>query len=97
MHDFSIKLMKKYLITYDLKDANRNYNDLYNVIKDFGDVQHPLESTWVVKTDTYTANTISDMLLEKMDKYDSLFVIRVDSTVEHQGWLPKSFWEWFKS
>lgn len=86
--------MKKFLITYDLRKAGKNYNDLYQAIKDLGDWQHPLESTWVVRSNS-TANVIFNKLFATMDQNDSLFVIAVESIQEHQGWLPKSFWEWF--
>jgi len=89
--------MKKYLITYDLMAPGRNYNDLYAAIKGLGDAQHPLESMWVLKSEIQDVNAISQTLLREMDQNDRLFVIEVDSRYAHQGWLAKSFWEWFKN
>lgn len=86
--------MGKYLITYDLRKVGQNYGDLYQAIKDLGDWQHPLESTWVVNSNS-SASQIFDKLFALMDRNDSLFVIAVDNSQDHQGWLPKSFWEWF--
>ena len=40
-----------YIISYDLKGGGADYTELYEAIKSVGEWQHPLESTWVVKTD----------------------------------------------
>ena len=81
------------LITYDLKQPGRNYTDLYEAIKSFGDWQHPLESTWFVHVPD---NTSLDLIVEKLkasaDKNDFFFAVEI--TKNYQGWLPKSFWTW---
>lgn len=38
------------LISYDLKQPGRNYDDLYEAIKTLGDWWHCLESVWIVKS-----------------------------------------------
>ena len=53
--------MDLYIISYDLKTPGRDYTSLYNAIKDLGEWQHPLESTWVVSTN-YDENQIYNIL-----------------------------------
>ena len=89
-------MTKTFLVTYDLKRPGQNYSDLYDAIKSEGDWQHPLESTWVVKTDNLVlANTIYEHLRPCIDENDSLFIVEITAQ-DRQGWLAKSFWEWLK-
>lgn len=89
-------MTKTFLVTYDLKRPGQNYSDLYDAIKSEGDWQHPLESTWVVKTDNLVlANTIYEHLRPCIDENDSLFIVEITAQ-DSQGWLAKSFWEWLK-
>jgi len=83
-----------YIITYDLNKPGQNYNELYEAIKKIGDWIHPLDSNWLVETDI-TARQISNRLKEKIDKNDSLLVIKV--TKDHAGWLPDKVWNWLNN
>ena len=83
--------MNSYLITYDLKLPNRNYDNLYNAIKSLGDWWHYLESTWIIKT-PYDLNHIQNTLLPQIDQNDRLLVIRVIN--QKTGWLTKDAWDW---
>ena len=93
--------MKFFAITYDLRQPERNYNGLYDAIKELageGNWQHPMESFWVVSISEFSSKTVEsmyDFLRQHIDDNDSLFISRIDST-EHQGWMPKNFWNWFK-
>jgi len=84
-----------YLVTYDLKAPEKDYNALYDEIKSIGENYHPLESTWFVKSQL-TAQSISAKLRSAMDENDSLFVVNI-SKQGRQGWLPKTAWEWLKA
>ena len=87
---------KLFLISYDLRHINKDYSKLYDAIKSEGDWQHPLESTWMVKTDnSVLANTIYEHLRPCIDENDSLFIVEITAQ-DSQGWLAKSFWEWLK-
>ena len=93
--------MKFFAITYDLRQPERNYNGLYDAIKELageGNWQHPMESFWVVSISEFSSKTVEsmyDFLRQHIDDNDSLFISRIDNT-EHQGWMPKNFWNWFK-
>ncbi len=87
---------KYYLISYDLRMPGHDYSALYDEIKALGEWQHPMESTWVVKSDKLTPSAIRERLMEKCDSNDSLFVIDI-TTSDYSGWLPKTFWAWYKT
>lgn len=86
-----------YLIIYDLRNPGRDYNSLYDAIKGLSNnLQHPLESTWfVASTGTLTAQTIFDRLKPYMDDNDNLFIVNMNNPADRQGWMPKTFWQWF--
>lgn len=89
--------MAKYLlITYDLKKPGQNYNELYEAIKNSGEWQHPLESTWVVKVGSWvSANDVFNQLRPYIDDGDFLLIVDITDQ-DRQGWMVKSFWEWIK-
>ena len=69
--------MKLYLITYDLKDTPlSNYKNLHDKIKEVGSSWwHYLESTWIIKSTSSSANDISAMLVPLLKKGDRLLVV----------------------
>ena len=93
--------MKFYAITYDLRHPSRKYDELYEGIKNLagdGNWQHPMESFWVISISDFSNKDTASMytaLRQSIDENDSLFITRIDN-VEHQGWMPKIFWNWFK-
>lgn len=93
--------LKFFAIIYDLRQPGRKYNELYDAIKEMagdGNWQHPMESIWVVAVSQFSYKTIESMyekLRPQIDDNDSLFITQIDRT-DHQGWMPKSFWTWFK-
>jgi hypothetical protein len=85
-----------YLITYQLRKPDMNYSLLYETIKQLGDWQHPLETTWVVRTNAnVTTRNIFEKLHPVMDPDDSLFVVEITGQT-YTGWLAKGFWTWLK-
>ncbi len=83
------------LISYDLKQPDRNYESLYDTIKQCGTKWwHYLESVWLIKTDL-TPQLCFERLHRKIDENDYLFIVDI-SRKSHEGWLPKSAWEWIK-
>lgn len=88
---------KLFLIIYDLKVPGRDYSSLYDAIRSFSsDCQHPLESTWFVSSNhLLSAQNIYDELRMTIDDNDNLFVVDMNNPKDRQGWMPKSFWNWF--
>ncbi|MBM6882982.1 hypothetical protein H6A30_03890 [Bacteroides caecigallinarum] len=86
-----------YIITYDINTTVKDYSSLYERIKKLGDsYQHPLESVWFLSS-SYNATFICNMLKQEMTDKDHVFVGELKADSDVQGWLPKSFWDWFKS
>lgn len=87
--------MNKYLITYDLKNKIRNYDNLYLAIKSIGVWWHYLDSTWIIKTNL-TSLQIWDYLAPHITTIDYLLIIKIDSN-DKWGWLPQDAWNWLNS
>ena len=83
--------MNAYSITYDLKAPGRNYDSLYEAIKQCGKWWHYLESTWIVITNE-TSQQIWNRLSSHIDKNDSILIIEVRRN--RYGLLPKDAWQW---
>ncbi|MDK2824541.1 MAG: hypothetical protein PWP71_2459 [Clostridia bacterium] len=83
--------MAAYIVTYDLNNPGKDYNELYETIKNSCSWYcHYLDSVWVIKSNL-TAQQISDKLIPVIDKNDYLLVIEVINN--KQGWLPKKAWD----
>lgn len=83
------------LISYDLKQPDRDYSQLYETIKNAGiSWWHYLESIWIINTNL-SIQECSNLLHNNIDTNDFLFIVDI-SEKEHQGWLPSKAWEWFR-
>lgn len=83
------------LITYDLKQPNRDYESLYEAIKKCSlNWWHYLESTWLIYTNISPDDCVK-RLRQTMDDDDFLLVVDITNQ-KHQGWLPSKAWEWIK-
>jgi len=75
--------MKVYQVSYDLR-KQRNYEALYERIKQYDNWCHPLESTWVIVTNQSTAQ-IRDNLIQALDRDDGLLVTRLTGEAAWYG------------
>lgn len=83
------------LITYDLKQPDRDYETLYEAIKQCGDMWwHYMESVWMIHTDLTPAQCF-ERLHPNIDANDYLFLVDITNQAR-QGWLPKDAWSWLK-
>lgn len=83
------------LITYDLKQPERNYDTMYEAIKQCGTAWwHYLESVWIVNTHS-TPQECYNRIKPNMDDNDYLFIVDITKQ-NRQGWLPTKAWEWLK-
>ena len=83
-----------YMISYDLKAPNRNYDDLYAILKTAESWWHYLESTWLI----YTSDGIEAWQMKiksAIDNNDSFIIVNVTKQPRN-GWLPKKAWEWIR-
>lgn len=68
--------MKVYQIDYDLRNR-RNYQSLYERIKSYPFWCRPLESTWVVSTES-SAVQVRNYLKGALDQDDGILVTRLE-------------------
>lgn len=85
--------MKAYSITYDLKVPGKNYEQLYESIKQLGAWWHYLESTWIVISNE-SSQQIWNRLSSSIDKND--FVLIIEVRKDCYGWLPPDAWDWIQ-
>ena len=84
------------LISYDLKQPDRDYTSLYDAIKQLGKAWwHYLESVWIVDT-TQDPEACYNLIKPTIDDNDSLFIVEI-TRMKNQGWLPSKAWEWIKN
>ncbi len=85
-------MRKLYSVSYDLRQPGRDYEDLYVAIQNCGSYFHALESTWFVRSEL-SANDIYERLKDHKDANDHVVISEVNS-VNQQGWMMRTFWEW---
>lgn len=84
-----------YLVTYDLKNKEKDYNNLYESIKNAGvSWWHYFESVWLIQTNSSIAECFNK-IHSTMDDDDLLFIVEVTRQLR-QGWLPQKAWDWIK-
>lgn len=82
--------MPCYLISYDLR-RDRDYDDLYEAIKEYRTWAHVLESTWAVVTQT-SAKEIRNDLEQYTDNDDGLFVVKSGTEAAWRNVLCDNEW-----
>ena len=80
-----------FLISYDLKESDRDYARVVAVIKRLGPTLPVLKSVWFVRTGT-SANDIRDALMASMDETDRFLVSEV--TTNCTGRVEQAVWDW---
>ena len=84
-----------YLITYDLKNPGKNYNELYDGIKQLGRAWwHYMDSVWLIQTQL-SVDDCNNNLRPFMDNNDYIFVVDITNQAR-QGWLPEKAWNWIR-
>lgn len=71
------------IITYDLCNSDKNYNELYEYLHSFTVWAHITESTWFVSTNK-SCVAVRDELLKILDSDDRVFVAELTGTAAWQ-------------
>jgi|HubBroStandDraft_5_1064220.scaffolds.fasta_scaffold264945_3 hypothetical protein len=82
------------LITYDLREQDKDYPGLFDAIKKLGSWWHCLESVWLVRTDQSSAQ-VRDALSSHLKMNDSLMVTGLTGNWATLG-LNKDCTEWLR-
>ncbi|GAA6320566.1 CRISPR-associated protein Cas2 [Thomasclavelia ramosa] len=75
------------IISYDLCNDEKNYDDLYEYLNSFSEKNHKLESTWLIKSDC-SCNEIYKKLTEILDSDDKFIVVSIKEDIKNQKVLP---------
>jgi len=76
--------MKYYHISYDLRNKEKNYENLTKELTSIGANLHILDSTWLVATPK-SAAAIKKQLLRVIDPDDGLIITSASREIEHQA------------
>lgn len=84
-------------LTYELKDSDRDYSNLYTHIESLGVALHFLKDAWwiEIKDDSTNISTILEGIKKHMGDTDLFHVVDI-SNMQTDGWLAKSSWDWLK-
>jgi hypothetical protein len=72
-----VRMLKTYMIGYDLNRPGQGYKDLIEAIKGLGAWWHCLDSTWLIRT-AKSAVEIRDALKPYLDANDELLVAKLN-------------------
>lgn len=90
--------MATYLISYDLNKSDKNYDGVFNAIKESSangtTWWHYLDSTWIIKSNL-SVNDISSKIKLEADENDFFIVIEIKNN--KQGWLPQKAWDYLNN
>lgn len=82
------------MISYDLRNPNRNYENLYEVIRSFGGYCHALDSMWFIST-YLSKDYIFTQLALVLDSNDRFFINELP--LNWRGFLDKNVVNWLES
>lgn len=77
-------MAKSKIITYDLRKAGRNYDELYKYLRSYTNPIAITESVWCVST-AKTCSEIWDELHAVTDSNDGIFVAELTGTASWSG------------
>lgn len=80
-----------YIVSYDLCNPTRNYNQLYMALKSFGYWGKLTESTWAIVSD-WPAVQIRDKLIRYIGHNDRLVVILSGKSAAWNNLLASNDW-----
>jgi hypothetical protein len=83
-------------ITYELKDSDRNYSELFLEIENLGSSVHFLrDSWWVEPKNATTIENVSSLLRQHLGENDLIQVVDITDKTTN-GWLARTSWDWLK-
>lgn len=84
-----------YVVAYDLRKPDRNYEDLIKELKSFGTWWHQTGSVWIIVTSKTTVE-VRDYLKQFIDSNDKLFVSQISKNWAATGFSEQEY-NWIKS
>ena len=92
------KLTMVYLIAYNINEGLYDYTGLKEYIKSLGSFQHPMNDIWFVSSsDLDVEAEIKNLKSYLPNEKDMIIMMPIQSNNRLIGWMPKAFWQWFKT
>jgi len=84
-------------LTYELKDSDRDYSNLYTHIESLGVAVHFLKDAWwiEIQDDSTKLSELVNDIKKHMGENDLFHLVDI-SNKQTDGWLAKSSWDWLK-
>lgn len=86
-----------YFITYDLNNAGKDYQGVYQAIKDASDGVwcHFWDSSWLIRSNYASADDVFEKIKPHLDSDDRCIVVEAKNN--KQGWLTKEQWDYINT
>lgn len=85
-----------YFITYDLNKSGKDYEGVFQAIKDVSDCWcHYLDSSWLIKSALKSADDVFQKIKPHLDDNDRCLVVEVKNN--KQGWLFDDQWDFINT
>lgn len=83
-----------YFITYDLNNSGKDYEGVFQAIKDSSDGVwcHYWDSSWLIRSPLESASDVFAKIKPHLDSDDTCLVIEVKNN--KQGWLKEKQWKY---
>lgn len=87
-----------YLIAYNINEGLYDYSGLKEHIKSLGSFQHPMDDIWFVSSSNLNEEVeINNLKKHLYSEKDMIIIMPIHSNNRLIGWMPKAFWQWFKT
>lgn len=86
-----------YFITYDLNKDGKDYEGVFQAIKDASDGVwcHYWDSSWLIRSKYESADSVFEKIKPHLDSDDRCIVIEVKDN--KQGWLTQKQWDYINN
>lgn len=88
--------MSIYMVTYDLKNKDHDYSDLYKTLNDFNSV-HPFESVWFIDSLMQLSDIFDKLKNSIHNGADTIFLSRIRVLSDCNAHMGTPYVDWFKS
>ena len=87
-------VMKVLIVTYELKNKEKDYTAFYGVLKSMSSWAHHIENLWLVQTNDSPENLFNKLRPFMDEQKDFVFITEFNGS--YYGWLPTDAWDWVK-
>ncbi len=89
-----------YILSYQLRTPDRDYTQLYKYIEESigNSAIHVLRDSWWIATSRdIDVDDISNQVRDYLGEQDSIYITKLESNAPINGWLPSTYWDWYRN